>query len=81
MISTEMAMTPGVELPQEPAVENEHLPAENLPPPEIKEIKGPDVEKLTNISDGLWCSYITPILQKVTCHPKNINIPRCNIPH
>jgi len=52
MISTEMAMTPGVELPQEPAVENEHLPAENLPPPEIKEIKGPDVEKLTNISDG-----------------------------
>jgi len=53
MISTETAMTPGVELPQEPEIyENEHVPSENLTPPEIKEIEETNVEKLDNLSDG-----------------------------
>lgn len=53
MISTETAMTPGVELPQGSQIyENEHLPSENLPPPEIEEIKESEVEKFDNISDG-----------------------------
>lgn len=54
LINTEMAMTPGVELlPQSPnIVENEHEPSENVPQPEIDELKEPGVEKLETISKG-----------------------------
>jgi stage II sporulation protein P len=53
MIGTEAAMTPGFELPQGPQIyEDEHLPSENLPPPEIKEAEETEIEKLVNISEG-----------------------------
>lgn len=52
LINTETAMTPGVELPQNPPIyENEHEPSENMLPPEIEELENTEIEKLDNISD------------------------------
>ncbi len=53
LINTEMAMTPGVELPIQDSdiiTENEHEPSEELPQPQINEIENNEVEKLEPIS-------------------------------